>query len=239
MSWRNGRIKLVCLALGAGLLALPASAQSYRDCRDEQRSNQVAGTVIGGILGGVFGSNIAGRGHRGDGTALGAVVGAVAGSAAGAGTRACPVYGPAPRSAATYGGPYDRTREPGRYGPGGYDRYGDPYPREAPIYSENDRYGRYDRDNSPRSGGYADDRDDEVDVRDNRSPSIRPYDPNQSSQGRPRDANSPNSFYGSKNDETRECRTVDQTTRLPDGTEVTRTAEACRPTHHGEWTIRD
>jgi hypothetical protein len=239
MSSRNGRIKLVCVALGAGLLALPASAQSYRDCREEQRSNQVAGTVIGGILGGVFGSNIAGRGHRSDGTALGAVVGAVAGSAAGAGTRACPVYGPAPRSVSTYGGPYDRTREPGRYGPGGYDRYGDTYPREAPIYSEHDRYGQYDRDNSPGAGGYADDRDDRVYARDNVPPRNRPYDTNQGSQDRSRNANSDDDFYGSDNDETRECRTVDQTTRLPDGTKVTRSAEACRPTHHGEWTIRE
>jgi hypothetical protein len=239
MVLRSGRIKLICLALGGGLLALPASAQGYRDCRDEQRSNQVAGTVIGGLLGGVFGSNIAGRGHRGDGAALGAVVGAVAGSAAGAGSRACPVYGPAPRSASTYGGPYDRTREPGRYGPGGYDRYGDTYPREAPIYSEHDRYGGYERNNSPDAGGYADDRDDEVDARDNLPTEIRPYGRNQSSQVRPGAASSGDNYYGSKNDDTRECRKVDQTTRLPDGTQVTRTAEACRPTHHGEWTIRD
>jgi hypothetical protein len=233
MSFRIGPIKLAALALGAGLLALPATAQSYRDCRSEQRSNQVAGTVIGGILGGVLGSNVAGRGHRGDGTALGAVVGAVAGSAAGAGTRDCPVYGPAPRSVSTYGGPYDRTAAPGRYGPGGYDRYGDTYPREPRYYPDDNR--DY-RDNSPGYGGYN---SDDTYGRGNLPPQNRDYDDDRRYQNRSYDANSDPDYYGSNNDATSECKQVVTTTRLPDGTKVTRPAEACRPTQHGEWTIRD
>jgi hypothetical protein len=233
---KAARSRLSCLAVGACLLALPASAQSDRDCRSEQRSNQVAGTVIGGILGGVLGSNISGRGHRRDGAALGAVLGAVAGSAAGAGARACPVYEPLPRAGSTYGGPSDRTRQPERYGPGGYDRDGDNYPQEDPIFSQEGRIYRDDRDSSSGAGGYGDDADD---IRDNLPPNKQPYSGYGPYQDPARTASPGRQSFWPTDDETRECRKVDQTTRLPDGSQVTRYAEACRPTRHGEWTIRD
>lgn len=36
-----------------------------------------------------------------------------------------------------------------------------------------------------------------------------------------------------------DCTTAEQTTRLPDGTEISRPVEACREARYGGWTIRD
>lgn len=37
----------------------------------------------------------------------------------------------------------------------------------------------------------------------------------------------------------RDCTTVMQKTRLPDGTTITRPVEACRDTYYGDWQVRD
>lgn len=161
------QFKLICLALTAGLVALPASAQ-IDPCRSEQRANTGAGAVIGGILGGVLGSNVSARGHRSDGTAVGAALGALVGGAAGHGSRNCPVYGPPsyPRSAYPPDGPYDRRDEPGRFGPGGYDRYGTrDYPQVEPGLSRDsmpDRDFRYGRVDDPDDDAYNASSNDEV-----------------------------------------------------------------------------
>ncbi|MES1201998.1 MAG: glycine zipper domain-containing protein [Pseudomonadota bacterium] len=75
-------------------VAQPAAAQNYRnyndayvaqsqDCQQSRTNRTVGGAIIGGLAGAILGSHAAGRGHRGDGTALGAAVGAVAGGAIG------------------------------------------------------------------------------------------------------------------------------------------------------------
>jgi hypothetical protein len=212
------RLKLALLALGAGLVALPASAQqSYRDtrdCRSVQRGNQAAGVVVGGIIGGLLGSHVAARGHRGDGTAVGAAVGALAGSAVGAGRPGdCQpaYYDPEPPPPSRYGySPAYRNdpRDTDAYGRYGHPRDDDRYSQDYRYAPEDDRY-RYSDDlaHSDRDGGRLDDQD---------------Y----------------ADYNRSKNDIS-ECRTVDSTTRLPDGSRVTRQSEACRSAEFGEWTLKD
>jgi hypothetical protein len=91
--------------------------------------------VLGAVIGGVLGSNIAGHGHRGDGTAVGAGLGALTGAAAGSSTTCAPPP-PPPRYGAA---PYPANAEP--YpdddalagAPGSSD---DDYPPEAGVYDD-------------------------------------------------------------------------------------------------------
>lgn len=160
----RGQVLIAAAALATALFAAaPASAQSYgstyhdehvaiqEQCRDSRTNRTIGGAVIGGILGAVLGSNIAGDGHRGDGTAVGAVAGAVAGGAIGRNTAKCdevpqgdydPYYG----QPSNYGGgdPY-RGDDSGLEG-GPYDGriYRDSYGRDCreTQIMRRDSYGR-------------------------------------------------------------------------------------------------
>jgi hypothetical protein len=201
------RLKLALLTAATALVllpaAMPASAQAYRDCRNVQANNQAAGVVLGGLIGGVLGSNVAARGHRGDGTAVGAVVGALAGSEIGRGNTNCgaaysgynsPPYPPPPPSAA-YGYPDGELAGGPGYGYRDDARYADGYSG----YTD-----RYDLSRSR-----------ELAARDRRQ------------------------YTGSGDYDERECSSVNQVTRLPDGSRISRPVLACRDTYHGEWEIED
>lgn len=140
------RLKLALIALSAlgaaGAIASPASAQAYYgpDCAHVKANNTAGGAILGAIIGGALGSNIAARGHRGDGTAVGAGVGALVGGAAGNSTQCAapppppyPVsepYPPGPPPSDLAGGP-----PPDRYSDGGYDyRSPPPPPRHRHRY---------------------------------------------------------------------------------------------------------
>lgn len=135
-------------ALGGSALALPASAQAYygpydQHCENVRKNNQAAGAVLGAVIGGVLGSNIAGHGHRGDGTAVGAGLGALTGAAAGSSTQcAPPPSAPYPVNAAPYpdAPPYDD----GLAGaPGSHSGY---YPPDDGVYDNRYGYGDSNRD---------------------------------------------------------------------------------------------
>jgi Glycine zipper 2TM domain len=151
------RLKALLLVTVLGAAALPASAQAYRDCRQERGSNQAAGAILGGILGGVLGSNVAASGHRHDGTAVGAVLGGVVGSEIGRGGVDCrTAYGREPYPPAPYNNyPSAYGTSPGYAPPPDYGyyperEYGDesqPYHRENSerrqdrrLYAKDSRY---------------------------------------------------------------------------------------------------
>ncbi len=96
----RGQAFVAATAFALMAFAQPAAAQQYPTYHDEHVAQQqqcarsrdnrtIGGAVIGGIIGAVLGSNVAGDGHRGDGTALGAVVGAAAGGAIGRSSADC------------------------------------------------------------------------------------------------------------------------------------------------------
>lgn len=209
------RLKALLLAAAVGATALPATAQSYRDpCRDQRGDNQAAGLILGGILGGVLGSNVAASGHRHDGTALGAVLGGVVGSEIGRGSTKCDnrYYGSST--------PYSTYPQQGQpYGYGGYPSntpaYGYQRAPEYGYYPERDYrdhdygYGYGGRDQKPH---YTHDRD------------VYAYD---------------NRDYINEDYAGRDCSDATQITRLPDGTEIRRTVDACRDAYYGGWKIED
>jgi hypothetical protein len=208
------RLKALFLVtvLGAALgsTAMPAAAQGYRDpCRAQRGDNQAAGLILGGILGGVLGSNVAASGHRHDGTALGAVLGGVVGSEIGRGSTNC--------NARYATQPYP----PAAYGYGDQrypSAYGGPRPYSpAPDYGYNPqpdyRYGRDDDEYYRRDSSSRDD--------------DRLYDDQYDDYIR-------NDDYAG-----RDCSDATQITRLPDGTEIRRTVDACRDAYYGGWKVRD
>lgn len=104
---------------------------------------------------------------------------------------------------------------PSSYGQGYGQGYGQPpsnmYPVDPGYSSYGYSDGRYD--DRYRDTGYQDDR--YLYERDNRS-----YNRNDGYAGR-------------------DCTTVTQKTRLPDGTTILRPVEACRNTYYGDWQVRD
>lgn len=104
-------------APAAGYYGRPTAYAGPVTCRNDH-SAATAGGILGALAGAALGSNIAARGHRGDGAVLGGLVGAGIG--------------------ATVGNAHDRYRCDNR---GPYFSYGDTIAyREAPDY----RSGRYD-----------------------------------------------------------------------------------------------
>ena len=90
----RGQVLIAVSALSLAAFAQPAQAQQYRTyqdgyatqspaCRQSHTNRSLGGAAIGGVAGAVAGNNIAGRGHRGDGSLLGAIVGAFVGGAIG------------------------------------------------------------------------------------------------------------------------------------------------------------
>ena len=210
------RLKALVLVAAIGASALPATAQSYRDpCRDQRGDNQAAGLILGGLLGGVLGSNVAASGHRHDGTALGAVLGGVVGSEIGRGSVNCNSRSYAPAPYATYPG----QGEP--YGYSGYPSYPSAYGTSR-GYERVPDYGYYpEPDYRDRDYGYGD----------------RDYEPHSK---RDRDVYA----YGARdyiNEDYagRDCSDATQITRLPDGTEIRRTVDACRDAYYGGWKVED
>ena len=205
---------LAALAASAAATALPASAQGYaRTCQASKNANQVGGAIVGGLLGGVLGSNVAGKGHKHDGTALGAVLGGVVGAGVGGSSTNCS-YSTAPQGNGRLPPP------PGTY---------------SPDYGYNDGYGE-DRDygyNSqyPSDPGYSSGygEDDDPYYRD-RSPQGRDYDGGSVYAGGNRD-------YRDGRYAGEDCSTAIQTTRLPDGTVIKRPVEACRDAYYGDWRV--
>ncbi|MGE3303361.1 MAG: hypothetical protein AB7M12_09630 [Hyphomonadaceae bacterium] len=103
------------LAMMTALAAAPAAqAQSYappgayaapyqgpvESCLNRKKSNAILGGVLGAAAGAMLGNNIAGSGHRGDGSVLGGVLGAGAGAAIGGSGARCVDYAspPAPQA---------------------------------------------------------------------------------------------------------------------------------------------
>ncbi len=215
------RFKALLLVAAVGATALPATAQSYRDpCRGERGDNQAAGLILGGILGGVLGSNVAASGHRHDGTALGAVLGGVVGSEIGRSSVNCNTryYGPSQ----SYPG------QAQDYGYGGYPSYPSSYGR-YPDYPATPDYGYYPapdyRDRDYRYGDYGyggDYRDSAPHYKDRRD--IYAYDS--------RD-------YIGDDYAGRDCTDAIQITRLPDGSEIRRSVDACRDSYYGGWKVED
>ncbi|MDP3737184.1 MAG: glycine zipper 2TM domain-containing protein [Hyphomonadaceae bacterium] len=216
------RLKAILLVTALGVTAMPAAAQSYRDnCGGERRENQAGGAILGAVLGGILGSNVAASGHRHDGTAVGAVLGGLAGSEIGRSSTNCdPRYH---EPSGSYGGrdyppygPDSRSYDP-RYPsyPSGYE------PRPA-IYPPSD-YGDY-REREYRYGSAASERR-SYEHHQNRSNDLYRDDDGSYNQ---------NQDYAG-----RDCSDAIQTTRLPDGTEISRSVEACRDTYYGGWKVRD
>jgi hypothetical protein len=210
------RLKALFLvtALGAALgsTAMPAAAQGYRDpCRAARGDNQAAGMILGGILGGVLGSNVAASGHRHDGTALGAVLGGVVGSEIGRSSTNCNGYYPnQPANTYPQPYPYNQPRYPSNYGgPRPYSSSPDYGYYPQPDY----RYGRDDDDDYRRD--MSSDRNDRLYDHDDHD-----YIENDDYAGR-------------------DCSDATQITRLPDGTEIRRTVDACRDAYYGGWKVRD
>lgn len=212
------RLKALFLvtALGAALgsTAMPAAAQGYREpCRAERGDNQAAGLILGGILGGVLGSNVAASGHRHDGTALGAVLGGVVGSEIGRNSVNCNNnYYPAQPQGAAYPPAYGygQQRYPSTYGNSrGYS----PSPDYGYYPPPDRRYGRDDDEYYRRDSSSA--RDDRL------------YDDDY-------DDYIENDDYAG-----RDCSDATQITRMPDGTEIRRTVDACRDAYYGGWKVRD
>ena len=211
------RLKALFLVtvLGAaiGSTAMPAAAQGYRDpCRAERGDNQAAGLILGGILGGVLGSNVAASGHRHDGTAVGAVLGGLVGSEIGRGSTNCNAYYPTRPANTAYPPPYGY----------GQQRYPSGYGSTRP-YSPSPDYGYY-----PQSDRRYDPMEDEYYRRDMSSDrNDRLYDEDD-------DDYMQNDDYAG-----RDCSDATQITRLPDGTEIRRTVDACRDAYYGGWKVRD
>jgi hypothetical protein len=104
-------------APAAGYYGRPTTYNGPVTCRNDH-SSATAGGILGALAGAALGSNVAARGHRGDGAVLGGIVGAGIG--------------------ASVGNAHDRYRCDNR---GPYFAYGDTIAyREAPDY----RSGRYD-----------------------------------------------------------------------------------------------
>ncbi|MDB5432802.1 MAG: hypothetical protein JWP35_3918 [Caulobacter sp.] len=127
--------------------------QYYDPCHRDTSQRGVGGALVGGLAGAVVGSQLAGNGHRTDGSVLGGVVGAVIGNKVGRDTAAC--------RDGRYGDPRYGYRQ-GYYGAGGQyqggyadDRYYDPRdPRDNDgdgDYDANDRYAT-----SPAPTSYGD-----------------------------------------------------------------------------------
>lgn len=209
------RLKALFLvtAVGAvlGSTVMPAAAQGYREpCRAERGGNQAAGLILGGILGGVLGSNVAASGHRHDGTAVGAVLGGLVGSEIGRGSVNCNPSYPAHPANAAYPPGYGQQRYPSTYG-------------STRPYSPAPDYGYYpqpDRRYGPS--------DDEYYRRDMSSPDDdRLY------------GDEDDDYIGNDDYAGRDCSDATQITRLPDGTEIRRTVDACRDAYYGGWKVRD
>lgn len=213
------RFKALLLVAAVGAMALPATAQSYRDpCRGQRGDNQAAGLILGGILGGVLGSNVAASGHRHDGTALGAVLGGVVGSEIGRSSANCDTryYGQStPYSS------YPQTQYGQPYGYGGYPSSPSGY-GTSPGYARGPDYGYYpEPDYRDRDYGYGD----------------RDYAPH---YNRDRDVYAYDSRdYIGDDYAGRDCSNAIQITRLPDGTEMRRTVDACRDSYYGGWKVED
>ncbi len=214
------RLKALILVSAFAATAMPAFAQDYgRACQRAQGDSQIGGLIVGSIIGGVLGSQVAGSGHRSDGSAVGAVLGGLVGSGIGKDSVNCgpPVryapgssYNPNPN----YGGP--------SYNDYGYSPYG------SPGYS----YGPAPVTAYPSSPGYSPPRyaDDDWYPSDTRS------------QRRHRD----DLYAGAGRGNTRSgdyagqvCDEAVQITKLPDGSEVRRPIEVCRDTYFGDWQITD
>ncbi|MEP7209905.1 MAG: hypothetical protein ABI740_03630 [Alphaproteobacteria bacterium] len=213
------RLKLALIgftALSAAAVSLPASAQSYgpgydaygQRCENVRRNNQAAGAVLGAVIGGVLGSNIARRGHRGDGTAVGAGLGALTGGAAGRSTTCAPPpprygYGPGPYPATANAEPYPDYPPPDDGAlAGAPGSSSDDYPPDASVY----------------------DRDDRAPLRHRRD---RLY------------ANGTDTYKYQDDSAGRDCTTVNQVTRLPDGSSIRRPVEVCREAHYGGWEVQN
>lgn len=216
------RLKAILLVSALGLTAMPAAAQGYRDdCRGERRSNQAGGAVLGAVLGGILGSNVAASGHRHDGTAVGAVLGGLAGSEIGRGSTNCDprYYG---RSDGYRGSDYRSQGPDYRDYDRGYPSYPSEYGAPPAIYPPSD-YGDY-ADREYRYGSGASER--------------RSY---KHDQNRSSDLYRDGNGSYNRNDDYagRDCSEAIQTTRLPDGTEISRPVEACRDSYYGGWKVRD
>ena len=74
MTFTHKMILSAVAITAAAAMALPASAQCYRDSNAD-------GAIVGAIAGAAIGNAASGRHNRGSGTAAGAVIGAVAGAA--------------------------------------------------------------------------------------------------------------------------------------------------------------
>jgi hypothetical protein len=222
-------IKALLLVTALGATALPATAQSYNNCRD-RNENSAGGAVLGAVLGGVLGSNIAASGHRHDGTAVGAVLGGLVGSQVGRGMTNCdsryqraPDYPVAQYPAGQYPQPsqsqYQSPPPSGTYSP-----YYPSYPNWGGAAPPPADYGYY-----PDAGYGQDD-----DYRDD-------------SYGRGKSKRRSKDLYGDGTRDYRyndgyagrDCDTATQITRLPDGTEIRRPVEACRDAYYGDWRVRD
>jgi len=211
------RIKALLVLTALAATAMPAFAQGHvRSCADVRANNQVGGAVVGSILGGVFGSNVAARGHRGDGTAVGAIVGGLIGAGVGGSATDCraPSYGGPSYGAGSgyhpnpnYGGPY--------YNDNGYG-YG--YPGQDPY---DDGYSAYRYGSDSRDRGYPSD--------------IRPqYGYQPKLDGGAYGAYSRNLDYAGLG-----CKDATQVTRLPDGSELHRPVHVCQDPETGDWRIAD
>jgi hypothetical protein len=211
------RLKIAILSAAAIGLALPASADPYRDrgygygygydsefCRNDARKNETAGAVVGGIIGGLAGRGLASRNTRTEGAVLGAVVGAVAGSQIAKGDRDC-------RNDYAYG-----DHSYGQYGQYGYGR----------DYDRGYGYDGYGHD------GYGYERDSHIRMRQYRDDRSHVYDDHVLAGGRHGSYSRDRSYYSG-----RDCRIVEQVTRLPDGTRVNRPVEACWSDRHGDWVV--
>ena len=203
------RLKLALFALtalSATTLSLPASAQTYRGyddgCVVQRKNSQAAGAVLGAVIGGVLGSNIAGRGHRGDGTAVGAGLGALTGAAAGGSTTCAP--------------------PPPRYGYGAT-----PYPANAEPYPD---------DNGALAGAPQSSPDDyppDASVYDNRSSARMRHRHARVYAGDADTYRYQDEYAG------RDCTTVSQVTKLPDGSSIQKPVEVCREARYGGWEVQN
>ena len=205
------RLKLALIGFTAlsAAVALPASAQSYgpgydaygQRCENVRKNNQAAGAVLGAVFGGVLGSNIAGRGHRGDGTAVGAGLGALTGAAAGSSTTCAPP-------------------PPPRYGAA-------PYPANAEPYPDDDAL-------AGAPGSSADDYPPDAGVYDHRGPARMRH-----RHARLYADNADTYKYQGDDYAGRDCTTVSQITKLPDGSSIQKPVEVCREARYGDWEVQN
>jgi len=141
----RGQALLAATILATSLLAAPAaSAQEYRSyheahvsqqqqCAQTRNGRTAAGAIIGGLAGAVLGSQVAGTGHRTDGSLLAGVIGAAAGAAVGRSSARC-----------------EQQQVQGSYDP----YYGQPQRQygEQPYRGDGNRD---DRSRAPRDDGYG------------------------------------------------------------------------------------